>query len=176
MILILTASLVAAFILEWTTGSVFSFWGIAWPLVISVVIFWFWRLKLLPRILLGVFIGIFMDGISPHPWGTYLVLFMILAILSELLQLFFSDTVSHLARGISMAISLFLTLNLIYPIAILIGQDGGWMVIAASGWLTTLLGAALFWSLIMPPLFFLAENFLAKAAPRLKWQNLGSQN
>lgn len=176
MILVLIASLVAAFILEWTLGSVFSFRGIAWPLVISAVVFWFWRLKLLSRILLGVLTGIFMDGISPHPWGTYLMLFMVLAILSELLQLFFSDTDSYLTQGISMAISLFLALNLIYPVAILIGQDAERMVIAVSGWVTTLLGAALFWSLIMPPLFFLAENFLVKVSFASKWQNLGSQN
>ena len=140
MIFLIISSFISAAFLEWTLGPVFSFWGVSFPWVLSAAVFWFWKMRLSSRIFLGIFAGIFVDSVSAYPPGTYLLLFFVAALLTEVLRIFFSETESYLTRGISMAVLLIVCVNLVQPLARVIGAGGVYAPNPPLSWLAT--GAA----------------------------------
>lgn len=154
MIFLTALSFVLAAFLEWTAGPVFSFWGVSFPAVLSAAIFWFWRMELSSRVFLGILAGIFMDTVSAYPPGTYLILFFVAAFLTEVLRRFFSETEFYITKGISMAILLFICINLINPLANIMSGNGIGLGSFPFSWFMTILVASIFWAVAVPLLLF----------------------
>ena len=162
MIFLTTLSFISAVFLEWMAGPVFSFMGVSFPAVLAVAIFLFWKMKLSTRIFCGIFAGIFMDAVSAYPPGTYLILFFVAAIFTEVLRWFFSETESYVVRGISMATVLFICINLIHPLASVMSVGGVYYPELPFSWVITVFVASIFWA-IAAPLFFFCIGRLAKS-------------
>jgi cell shape-determining protein MreD len=80
--------------------------GVAFPFIAVSLIFWFWRISLSARLILGILLGFLLDGFHTFPPGTYLLVFLIEAFLVDFLRIYFSDTKLPVIQGISMGIML----------------------------------------------------------------------
>ncbi len=101
----LLITLLAAVLAQWG----FSFWdigGIPPPFIPAVVFFWFLKLNLPGRLWLALGLGLVFDSFRTFPFGTYLIVFFLEALLVEILQAFFSSMRSSLTQGVSLGIML----------------------------------------------------------------------
>lgn len=101
---IITTSLVLALMLE----LVFKI-----PVTALLVVFWFWRISLPARFWLSIIFGVVLHAVSILPFGTYIIIFLALALLTEALQHFFSNVRSPLTQfiGLGTAFLVFLALT-----------------------------------------------------------------
>lgn len=83
---------------------------------------WFWHLGFGLRIASSFVIGFLMDAIHFSPVGTYLLVLVMLAFISELMKFFFSNTESVMVRGMSIAMLLILFRVSIVPVASLLSS------------------------------------------------------
>lgn len=93
-IIFLFISMVSAFVLDAVLGYITK--GIIPPLIVIVIFYWFWRLEIGYRILLGVAVGAVLDTIGFLPVGTYTFMLVCVAFLCEPMKTFFSNTGSRM--------------------------------------------------------------------------------
>lgn len=101
-VLILSSLILAAFA-EWSTAPLLAPYFLP-PFIAATVLFWFLRMRLASRILLGLAAGFLMDSISPLPFGTYLAAFFLLALAVEGAAIFISQAESFLNQTVSWAV------------------------------------------------------------------------
>ena len=90
-LLLLTAGVAFAFDVLW--GQIAG--GIIPPVVVIVILYWFWRLDMGQRLAAGMISGVALDTIGFLPPGTYTLIFVCLAFLCEPMKTFFSNTGSR---------------------------------------------------------------------------------
>ena len=142
MILSVAAATFAEFI------SLASVGGVAFPFIAASLIFWFWRISLTARLILGVIFGFLLDSFHTFPPGTYLLLFLIEAFLVDFLRISFSDTKLPVIQGISMGIML-----AVLPMLVIAGSTVLGLIISEKvywgGVLAGIAGGTLFWALTL---------------------------
>lgn len=154
-LILLFFTILAAFVLELVVGGRLAFLGINPPLLILALNFWFWELNLSKRIFLGAAMGILFDSISIFPFGTYAVMFILLAFLTELSQIVFSNIQSLLTKTVGAALAVFLILNLVLPVAHFLGYLGGVQVFLDAPLIKKdIFLSSIFWSVIAPSFLF----------------------
>ena len=89
-IILALGSIVLGLVVEWILASgrveaVFS-----WPLGSLFTLWWLWRLPLVQRVNLGAAAGFILDALLLRPFGTYMLLFLFLALAIEFLHSVFS--------------------------------------------------------------------------------------
>lgn len=145
-------SLILAAILQWNWQNYFFIQTP--PLVIFTILLWFWRLNLLNRFWLGALAGIILDSLYALPFGSFILLFFLLAGFIQILQAIISDAEPLLTQTLSFCLCLFLSTSLAYPAWYIIGYVEKHPV-RWNGWAeTTMFLSGLFWSLVLPIFFF----------------------
>ena len=91
-------------------------------IVLFFLIFLYWHIGISVRIWLGIFLGLIMDSLSLFPFGTYTFIFILAALLVELLRHIFSNTDSLFTKGIAVGSVFFLVNSMIYPVSYVIGK------------------------------------------------------
>lgn len=89
----------ASLLFHWTFGGLFNV-SITFLIPVAVLLFWFSRIFFEARLWLAAGLGFFLDNLSPHPFGTHLILFFLLALVAEFVHSFISDRESIAIRGI----------------------------------------------------------------------------
>lgn len=114
-VFLIPVSLFAALLADWIVIQ-----GVFFPVPVSLfvflLLFWFWRLSSPGHLWLGVGAGFFSDLWSPFPFGTYLILFPLLAFLTSFLKSIMissDERVSRLLGRVGMAYLVFLALRFI---------------------------------------------------------------
>lgn len=102
----LLTTVAAAIFLEWILQTR-SFLGVTPPLISGTVLFWFQRLSLPQRIWLGAAAGMFLDGVSAFPFGTYLITFFVEAVLVEFLKFLFTKPDAPLVKAVVAGVPFF---------------------------------------------------------------------
>lgn len=156
-ILLITLSVIAAALVHWGL----SFWdigGISPPFIPAVAFFWFWRLKLQGRLWLAVLLGFFLDSFHVFPFGTYLLVFFMEALLAEVLGIFFSNPRAPRTQGVAFGIMLTLFFGLVPVVA---GLLGGFTAFGVNGVSLLLLAlGSLLWTVIFASLLTLVLRVL----------------
>lgn len=152
-------TLLAALLLEWTVGPVVSLQGVTVPLFAAVLFFWFWRLNLFSRLWLGISSGIILDSIYPETFGAYLIGFLLIAMLTEFLFYFFSQTESFLTQGVSLTVSLFLFPNAAFISSSLLAEKKPDIFPFLSSGLENILLASFFWAILLPGILGVLNHF-----------------
>lgn len=156
-------SVALAILTEWA----FAVTRISWtpPLIFFVVILNFWGLRPWQRIWFAFFLGIFLDILYPFPFGTHLIIFLLLGLLIQGLGVLFSNIDSLLTKWIASSFALFLSLSSLYPTGFILG----WIENKTTIWDNSAEIAIIiyaFWSLILPLLWFGSANTLKKLRAR----------
>ena len=73
--------------------------GIIFLIPIAVIVFWFSKFPFEARLCFAAGMGFFFDNFSPHTFGTYLILFFLLALAVECIYFFISDKESMALRA-----------------------------------------------------------------------------
>ena len=89
-------------------------------LSICMACVWFWHLEFSSRISSAFIIGFLMDTIHFSSLGTYLLILVMLAILTEWMKSFFSNTESIVVKGMSIMILIFLFRVCVAPVSSLL--------------------------------------------------------
>lgn len=94
------ATVIGALAVEWA-ARVSGVTGISsLPFGNLFILWWAWRMPYMRRVVFAGVAGFLRDAIGVHPFGTFLILFLLLAGAAELLHAFFSAQESPVARGI----------------------------------------------------------------------------
>lgn len=156
-ILLITLSVIVAALVHWGL----SFWdigGISPPFIPAVAFFWFWRLRLQGRLWLAILLGFFLDSFRVFPFGTYLLVFFMEALLAEVLRTFFSNPRAPLTQGVVLGIMLALFFGLVPVVA---GLFGGFTALPVNGVsLLPLALGSLLWTAIFASLLALVLRIL----------------
>lgn len=160
-------TLLGALIFEWAWGARFSLLGVAPPIFVLVLSFWFWHLSFVERLEFAGGAGFVLDSISLHPLGTHLLLYLVLALLMEALHTLFSSRDSVLSIGVASAVSILLFSLLAPPLGFAIASMQGKAVPFAASSRLTVWAAVFAWSLILPVFFLLARHGFAALQRRL---------
>ena len=122
--------------------------GVAFPFIPASLIFWFWRISLSARLILGILLGFLLDSFHTFPPGTYLLVFLMEAFLVDFLRIYFSDTKRPVIQGISAGIML-----AVFPILLIVGSMILGLIISEKvyweGALALIAGGTLFWALTL---------------------------
>lgn len=105
-------TIIVGMLFEWSIGRM-VFFSVHIPFLAMGLFFWFWRLRLSLRFGAALLIGFFSDSISLLSPGTHILVFVVLAFLTESLHAFFSNMFSRVAYilGISILTAIFLVLT-----------------------------------------------------------------
>ena len=91
-------------------------------LILFLLVFFYWHLGLSARIWLGILSGFITDSLSLSPFGTYTFVFVLAALLVEILRHIFSNTDSLFTKGMAVGFVFFMTNSVIYPISRILGR------------------------------------------------------
>ncbi len=133
---------------QWSLEPLAGFWDP--PIITSAIVFLFWQLPFWHRVLSGIILGLLFDTLLAFPFGSHLLVFMVLALLTELLRKTLTNTDSFFTKGLSVGLLIFTSLIFIYPLACLIGyldQSGFCLSWAAA---LHVFFTSLFWSVLLP--------------------------
>lgn len=105
-------TIIVGMLLEWSIGRM-VFFSAHIPFLAIGLFFWFLRLRFSLRFCAALLIGFFSDSISLLSPGTHILVFVVLAFLTEPLHTFFSNMFSRAAHifGISILTAIFLVLT-----------------------------------------------------------------
>ena len=110
-------SVVACLALEWAGAAsgipLLSFL----PLGSFAVLWWMGRMAIVPRTAFALTAGFLLDSVFAHPFGTYMIVFLLLAGVAEFLHAFFSARDSMAARMASAAAMLSLFFILFFAVS-----------------------------------------------------------
>jgi rod shape-determining protein MreD len=89
------------------------------PLVITVVCYWFWRLRLIERFFLALGMGLLLDVTGFLPIGTHMLILILMAYVCEPMKDFFSNNESRAVIALNVVI-LMIIFRLLMPSASLL--------------------------------------------------------
>lgn len=98
-----------------------SFLNILPPFAAIVFIAYTGKLPFGPRCVAAIVAGFFMDALQIFPFGTYLIMFAALALISEWLAVFFSNTESALVHVLVSVMLIIVCMAGLHPVALLLG-------------------------------------------------------
>lgn len=154
-----------AFALEWSLARMLYPVGFSPPIVIAVLIFWWWRHPLFTRLVAGLVVGFMLDSMSLFHFGTYLVVIGVAAILGSIVESLFSRPSAFLPRSISTAIPLFFVIFFISPVSGLIGWLKGATFYFTVIEMASVIYGALFWSIVLSLVVVTFNRFLTARRP-----------
>ena len=122
-VVLLTVSLMAAFIFDAIFGGIAG--GILPPMAVVVGLYWFWRLTMGNRLVLAIVLGLIIDTIGFLTPGASTLVLVGLAFLCEPMKAFFSNNESRTVVAMNMIILLVLFRILVFPAAYMISWVSG---------------------------------------------------
>ena len=114
-------SVVVFLVLEWACAISGILFLSVLPLASLAVVWWLGRLPLVSRLVFGLIAGFLLDSILGHPFGTHMLVFLLLAGSAEFLNALFSARDSKTARFVSVAAMLVLFFILLPVVSRVIG-------------------------------------------------------
>lgn len=151
-----------AFVLEWFLARMLYPVGFSPPIVIAVLIFWWWRHPLFTRLIAGLVVGFLLDSMSLFHFGTYLVVISAAAILGNMVESLFSHPGEFLPRSISTAFPLFFIIFFISPVSGFIGWFKGATFYFTATEMVSITYGALFWSIVFSMVVVAFNRFLRR--------------
>lgn len=142
-------TIAAAFIFEISFGRFITIFEVSLPLVICLIVFWYWRTLLPARFSMAAFFGLALESISLQPFGIYFLILVSLAFITDFLKFFFSNTKSYLTQAVAAALSIFFVLIFLFLSNFFFGAAAGSINLDISHSFLMLAGA-LIWSLLLP--------------------------
>lgn len=164
----IVAMVLGAFFLEISLGNNLALWAVRPPLVGAVLFFFFGVRQLFFRLFLAVIGGVLLDSVSWYPFGTHLVILLTSAFFVEILQYFLSNVESLVTRGVSMAIEIFLFLNLIPLVGSVFGAFQGLSSYLTREIWSSILLISIIWAVLLPSGLVAFAQFLIGLRRRIK--------
>lgn len=96
--LFIIATILASLLFYFSVNGLFDS-GIVFLIPVAVILFWFSRFSFETRLWFAVGIGFLLDTFSPHPFGTYLIVFFFLALAVACIHFFISEMESLAIRA-----------------------------------------------------------------------------
>lgn len=158
-------SISLAFVLEWFLARLLYPMGFSPPIVIAVLIFWWWRHPLFTKLVAGLVVGFLLDSMSLFHFGTYLVVIGVAAILGSIVESSFSRPHEFLPRNISTALPLFFIIFFISPVSEFIGWFKGATFYFTVTEMVSIAYGALFWSIVLSLVAVTLNRFLTTRRP-----------
>ena len=142
------AAVLASIPIQWSLEPLDRFWNP--PLIVLAIVFLFWQLPFWYRVLSGIILGVLLDTLLAFPFGSHLLVFVALALLTELLRKTLTNTDSFFTKGLSVGLLIFTSLIAIYPLACLIGylDNSGFCLNGMAA--VRVFFTSLFWSILLP--------------------------
>lgn len=181
-IILVILSIFVALVLEWSIAGSIALFGVPIPFAVSIVIFLFWKVRIVFRIWLAVSAGIFFDALSIYPWGLFMIGFCIAAFIIEFLQMIFtpahiyhyvfslplfgkfglSGTDSILPQIIGSGVGIFIVLFLIFFGGVWIEHGASIFSQIPAEFLRRASSGFIFWSVFLPILLFCSSALVRK--------------
>lgn len=111
-----------AFLFEWSFGAVIAGKTVFVPVAALVFCFLIWRMEFRVRIWFALIVGIIMDTVQLVPFGVSLFTCILLALICEVFQIFFSNTESRITQSISTVLLMLIFLAMVPLLGFLFGK------------------------------------------------------
>lgn len=142
-------TIAAAFIFEISFGRFMTIYGVSLPLVVGLIVFWYWRTLLPARLSMAAFFGLALENISLQPFGIYFLILVSLAFITDFLKFFFSNIKSYVTQAVAAAISIFFVLIFLLLSNLFFGAATGSINLDISNSFFMLAGVFI-WSMVLP--------------------------
>lgn len=113
-ILLIALTVSGAFLAEWTAHAFSGGKIIFLPLWALVFCFWIWRMELTSRLWFALALGLIADTVQLVPFGTLSLTCVLVALVCETFERFFSNTEAKVTQGVGVAL-LILAFGIIAP-------------------------------------------------------------